>query len=85
MSLVQLRYFVAVAEEANVSRAARKLYVSRPPVTRQIKSLELELGTPLFERTRSGVTLLPAGRQLLTHARTILGEVDRAVVSIRSM
>ena len=78
MSLTQIRSFVAVAEEASVSRAARRLAISQPPLTRQIHDLEDELGVRLFARTPRGMRLLPPGEVFLGHARTILAAVDRA-------
>jgi DNA-binding transcriptional LysR family regulator len=72
MSLLQLEAFVAVAEEGHVGRAARRLHVTQPPVTRRIQSLEAELGIRLFDRTTKGMRLSPRGERLLPRARQIL-------------
>lgn len=82
MSLEQLRAFVTVAEEANLTRAAERLHISQPPLTRKIRGLEDELGTALFTRHPAGMRLLPAGEQLLAHARRILDAVDVAVTEV---
>ncbi len=84
MSLSQLRYFITVAEEGHVSRAAVRLHMAQPPLSRQIGALEQELGRPLFERTPRGVRLLPAGEAFLVHARRVLAEVDRAVLAAKA-
>lgn len=78
MSLDQLEYFVAIAEEENIGRAARRLNISQPPLSRQLHALESELGTTLFQRTPRGVTLLPQGKVFLGHARQILSQVQAA-------
>lgn len=83
VSLSQIRYFVTVAEEANVGRAAQRLHVAQPAISRQIRALEDELGTPLFSRTSRGMALLPSGRVFLDHARAILAAVDHAAEAVR--
>lgn len=83
MSLAQLRYFVAVAEEGHVGRGAARLRVAQPPVSRQIRALEEEIGTPLFARTPKGMELLPSGRVFLTHAKEILDALERASEAAR--
>ncbi|MFG2576798.1 LysR family transcriptional regulator [Streptomyces sp. NPDC048481] len=73
-----LRYFVAVAEELNFARAAQRLGISPPPLSRSIRALESELGAVLFERTTHSVTLTPAGAVLLAEARFALDALDAA-------
>jgi DNA-binding transcriptional LysR family regulator len=73
-----LRSFVAVAEELNFSRAAERLGISSPPLSRTIRKLEAELGVTLFERTTHNVTLTPAGTVLLDQARIALDALDAA-------
>ncbi len=85
MSLAQIEYFVAVAEAGAVSRAAIRLAVSQPPLTRQIRMLEEELGTALFKRSRHGMTLLPAGRQFMVHAQRVLSELELARSNLRGV
>jgi DNA-binding transcriptional LysR family regulator len=79
MELRHLRYFVAVAEEQNVTRAAVKLHVSQPTISRQIRDLEDELGIALFERGAKAVRLTEAGRVFLTEARTLLQRAEAAM------
>jgi DNA-binding transcriptional LysR family regulator len=79
MELRHLRYFIAVAEEENVSRAALKLHVSQPGLSRQIHDLEHEIGFPLFARTAKSLKLTAAGKNFLAGARTVLAQVATAV------
>ncbi len=79
MSLTQLRYFVAVAEEGQVSRAARKLHVSQPPMSQRLRELEAELGVTLFDRGAKGMRLTSAGARFLTTAQRVLTELDLGV------
>ncbi|MFC9468194.1 LysR family transcriptional regulator [Streptomyces coelicoflavus] len=73
-----LRYFVAVAEELNFARAAERLGISPPPLSRAIRRLETELGVTLFERTTHSVTRTPAGDVLLAEARVALDALEAA-------
>ena len=75
MSLQQLHYFVAVAKEQHVTRAAERLRVSQPPLSRQIQALEDELGQPLFERRGRGIVLTEFGRYFAAKASAILDHV----------
>src|SRR5262249_19897484 len=78
MELRHLRYFVVVAEELHVGRAAQRLNMSQPPLSRQIRELEEEIGFPLFVRGYHKMELTPAGRVYLSEAKRILQQVDRA-------
>jgi DNA-binding transcriptional LysR family regulator len=73
-----LRYFVAVAEELHFTRAAERLYLSQPALSKQIRMLERQLGAELFERDRQGVALTAVGVALLPHARRVLAAWDQA-------
>jgi DNA-binding transcriptional LysR family regulator len=79
MELRHLRYFIAVAREENVTRAALKLHVSQPALSRQIRDLEHELGFSLLERTAKSVRLTDAGRVFLHEAQEVL---DRAQIAV---
>jgi len=84
MELRHLRYFVAVAEQENVSRAALKLRVSQPGLSRQIRDLEDEIGFQLFERSAKSLRLTDAGKTFLTEARAVLQRADEAVAKARA-
>jgi DNA-binding transcriptional LysR family regulator len=81
MELRHLRYFVAVAAEGHVTRAARKLGIAQPPLTQQIHQLEEQVGASLFIRGPRGVSLSAAGQAFLPHAEAALREATRAAVA----
>jgi DNA-binding transcriptional LysR family regulator len=83
MELRHLRYFIAVAEERHVTRAARRLGMQQPPLSQQIHALEREVGAQLLRRMPRGVELTEAGRALLGDARAILAHVEHALATTR--
>lgn len=85
MELRHLRYFVAAAEEQNVTRAAARLHVSQPPLSRQIRNLEDELGVTLFERSAKAVRLTEAGKVFLEEARAVLDRAGKAVATVQAV
>jgi DNA-binding transcriptional LysR family regulator len=85
MELRHFRYFVAVAEAENVSRAALKLHVSQPGLSRQIRDLEDEIGFSLFERSAKALKLTDAGKTFLTEAKSVLLHADDAVKKARAV
>lgn len=85
MELRHLRYFVAVAELENVTRAASRLHVSQPGLSRQIHDLEEEIGFELLQRSAKSVRLTEAGRVFLAEARAVLQRADEAVQAARAV
>lgn len=83
MDLRHLRYFIAVAEELHFTKAAKRLHISQPPLSRQIRELEEELGVTLLHRSRRHIELSDAGRVFLDKARQILRIADSAVTETR--
>ena len=83
MELRHLRYFVAVAEEGHVTRAAERLGIQQPPLSQQIRALEREVGAQLFRRKPRGMELTNAGRAFLEDAQAILAHVEHAFVTTR--
>ena len=82
MELRHLRYFLAVADAAHFTKAAKKLWVSQPTLSQQIKQLEEELGAPLFHRGSGGVQLTAAGEKFRPYAERALREMEAAVAAL---
>jgi DNA-binding transcriptional LysR family regulator len=79
MELRHLRYFSTVATELHFGRAAEKLHIAQPPLSKQIQDLEAELGFELFNRTKRSVALTPAGKEFLVEVERIFQQLDRAI------
>ncbi|KVO93891.1 LysR family transcriptional regulator [Burkholderia ubonensis] len=76
MELRQLRYFIAVAEEMNITRAAERLHMTQPPLSRQLQAIEDEIGLPLFERGARPLKLTEAGRVFYAQAKRLVDQAD---------
>ncbi|MGF1515639.1 MAG: LysR family transcriptional regulator [Elainellaceae cyanobacterium] len=85
MELRELRYFVAVAETLHFGRAAERLHITQPALSRQIRALETELGVQLFQRTKRSVQLTLAGQTFLEKARQVLHHAEQAVLTTQSV
>jgi len=85
MELRLQKYFIAVAEELHFGRAASRLKISQPSLSKQIRLLELEVGTPLLWRTKREVRLTPAGQSFLQHSREVLNQVERSITEANSV
>jgi DNA-binding transcriptional LysR family regulator len=83
MELRHLKYFIAVAEELHFARAARRVHIAQPSLSKQIQQLEQELGFPLFYRTKQRVELLDAGHVFLDEARRLLRQAEGAMQAAR--
>jgi LysR family transcriptional regulator, benzoate and cis,cis-muconate-responsive activator of ben and cat genes len=84
MELRQLRYFVAVAEESSISRAAKRIFLTQPALSRQIKALEDEVGACLLERQAHSIRLTPAGEAFLPEARDLLQHAEQVLERVRA-
>lgn len=84
MNIKQLRYFLAVAEELNFTRAGAKVNIAQPALSQQIMALEAELGSPLFTREKRKVELTDAGKILIEHAHRVLNAASAAVAAVRA-
>src|SRR5947207_13747797 len=85
MELRHLRYFVAVAEDLNFTKAAGKLHLAQPSLTRQIHNLEDELGVRLLNRAKSRVALTEEGRSFLVDARRILALATESILAVQCL
>ncbi len=85
MELRQLEYFLVVAQEGNVTRAAKRLYTAQPALSRQIQKLEEELGAPLFDRSRRGMRLTAVGETFLQYVERGFGQFEAGRQAVRDL
>jgi DNA-binding transcriptional LysR family regulator len=85
MDMKQLRYFMAIAEEGQITAAAKRLHIAQPPLSQQLKLMENELGVSLFEREGRGVLLTEEGKALYRHAVKLISSMEEAQEEIRAI
>jgi DNA-binding transcriptional LysR family regulator len=85
MDIRQLKYFLAIAEEKNITKAAKKLYISQPPLSQQLKLLEEELGVTLLERSTRKMKLTEAGKLLRHRAKQIIELMETSIKEIKNL
>ena len=84
MEFRQILYFIAIAEAEHFGRASKRLRIAQPALSRQVKLMEAEIGTALFERLPRGVRLTEAGRVFLTHARQLRADMQNSIDAARA-
>ncbi|WP_409296337.1 LysR family transcriptional regulator [Peribacillus sp. SCS-26] len=85
MDIRQLKYFVTIAEEGNITTAAKKLNIAQPPLSRQLKQMEEELGVILFDRDNKSLNLTLEGERLLLRAKELLNKLDETMVEVQEL
>ncbi|PFH87785.1 LysR family transcriptional regulator [Bacillus sp. AFS088145] len=85
MDIRQLKYFVTIAEEGNITTAAKKLNIAQPPLSRQLKQMEEELGVILFDRDNKSLNLTLEGERLLLRAKELLIKLDETMVEVQEL
>lgn len=85
MDIRQLKYFVTIAEEGKITTAAKKLNIAQPPLSRQLKQMEEELGVILFDRDNKSLNLTLEGERLLLRAKELLNKLDETMVEVQEL
>src|SRR5699024_11305734 len=83
LNLKQLRYFYEIANEEQITRAAKKLHIAQPPLSQALKALETNLGVLLFERNGRQMELTDAGKVLYGKAKTIVHQIDETIIEVK--
>ena len=85
MDIKQLKYFIAIAEEGSISKAAKRLHMAQPPLSQQLKAMESELGVELFERSTRKLEITSSGQAMYHKAKQILKLMDIAIKEVKDI